>query len=257
MTEYLTEEQRAELERQLAGGMTEEQAQEAMNEGMRMAQADMQQAEADRLLQEYGFGSMEELLAGYERTQAAVRELREMLNQLLMLEKADRTAAELDVRHPEYAVRRQIELELKPMREQMRKNARSRMIQQDWIDSAAQMRDLERLMPEIAEYIMRNPRYAGESDGLMRAYDAVRSGKYRGEEEMLLDPGFVERMAGNEQVKQAVLKAYLEEIRRGGIPQSVGAGQEAGKTPLTGRKPITGMEMAKKRLEAMLGVQRQ
>lgn len=255
MTEYLTREQRAELERQLAGGMTEDQAQEAMAEGMRMAQADMQQEAQNELLREYGFGSMEELLAGYECTQAAMRELREMLNQLLVLEKADRAAAELDPRHPEYAVRRQIDMELRPMREQMRKAARGRMIQQDWIDSAAGMYDLERLMPEIAEYIMRNPRYAGESDGLMRAYDAVRSGKYRGEEELLMDPAFIERMAGNEQVKQAVLKAHLEEIRRGGgIPQSVGAGQEAGKTPLTGRKPITGMEMAKKRLEAMLGV---
>ena len=258
MTEYLTREQRAELERQLGGqgGLTEEQAQEAMNEGMQMARADMQRNGEQEMLREYGFGSVEELLGAYDRMKAAVGDLRGMLEQLLALEKADRTAAEMDALHPEYAVRRRIELELRPMREQMKRAARSRMIQQDWMDSAAQMRDLEALLPEIAEYIMRNPRYAGESDGLARAYDAVRSKKYRGEEELLLDPAFIERMAGSEPVKEAVLRAHMEELRRGGgIPQSVGAGSEAGKTPLTGRKPITGMEQAKKRLEAMLGVQ--
>ena len=56
-----------------------------------------------------------------------------------------------------------------------------------------------------------------------------------------------------ERVRQAVLRAHLEEVyREGEAPQSIGSGMETGKTPLTGRKPITGMEMAKKRLEAML-----
>ena len=257
MKDYLTEEQRAELVRQLDGGqeLTEEQAQQAVEDGARMAQADMAQAAEGDMLREYGFENVQQALTAYERTQAAVAELKEMLNQLLAMEKAERTAAELDARHPEYAVRRQIELELRPMREQMNRAAKNRLIQREWQDSAAQMRDLERLLPEIAEYIMRNPKYSAESDGLMRAYDAVRSGKYRDEEDLRADPAFIERAAGDERVREAVLKAHLEEIRRGGgVPQSIGAGAEAGKTPLTGRKPITGMDQAKKRLEAMLGV---
>ena len=37
------------------------------------------------------------------------------------------------------------------------------------------------------------------------------------------------------------------------MPQAVGAGVQTGKAPLSGRKPINGMEQAKKRLAAMLG----
>lgn len=253
MTEYLTREQRAELERQLGGEVTEEQKRQALIEGARSAEQDEARQADLEALREAGFESVRQMAEAYERTQAAVSELREMLNHLLTMEKAEQTTAELDVRHPEYAVRRQIELELRPMREQMNRTAKNRMIQRSWQDSAAQMRDLERLLPEIAEYIMRNPKYADESDGLTRAYDAVRSGKYRAEEDMLLDPAFVERMARDERVRSAALKTYLEELRRGGeVPQSIGAAAEAGNTPVTARKPITGMEQAKKRLEAML-----
>ena len=180
-----------------------------------------------------------------------------MLQQLTALERADRTAAELDALHPEYVVCRRMEAELRPMKEQARRTARSRMIQQDWQDSAAGMADLERMLPEIAEYIMRNPRYADESDGLQRAYDAVRSAKYRNEEAMLTDPEFIARMAENEQIREAVLRAHLDEIRRSDrVPQAVGVGAETGKTPVTEKKPITGMEQAKKRLEAALGAVR-
>ena len=255
MKEYLSPEQRAELERQLQQGeMTQEQAQTALEEGARMAQADAAREQERALLNEAGFEDVSALLEAWKRTRTAVQELRGMLEQLTALEQADRTAAELDAMHPEYAVRRRIEMELKPMREQARQAARSRMIQQDWQDSAAEMDNLERLLPEIAEYIMRNPRYAGESDGLRRAYDAVRSAKYRDEEALLTDPEFIGRMAASEPIREAVLRAHLSEIRRSGrVPQAVGVGAESGKTPVTERKPVTGMEQAKKRLEAALG----
>lgn len=258
MKEYLTPQQRAELERQLqAGDLTGGEAQAAFEEGARMAQADEEMNAERRALREYGFDSVQELLEAWQKTRAAVAELKEMLEQLTHMEQAERTAAELDAVHPDYAVRRQIELELRPMREQARQAARKRLIQQEWTDSAAGMQDLERLLPEIAEYIMRNPRYADEADGLRRAYDAVRSAKYRDEEAMTADPEFIARMAGNEQIRRAVLRGHLEEVYRGGmLPQAVGMGMETGKTPMTGRKPITGMEQAKKRLEAMLGVRR-
>lgn len=254
MTEYLTPEQREELERQLAAeeGMTEQQRQAAFYEGARMAQSDMEDGE-QAMLREHGFEDVEGLITAYERTVAAVGELKGMLRQLLQVERAHRTAAKLDPAHPEYAVRRQIELELRPMRSQARQAARSRLIQQSWQESAAGMNNLEALLPEIAEYIMSNPRYSAEEDGFQRAYDAVRSAKYRGEEEMLNDPEFVARMAADERVREAALRAHLEEIRKGGqLPQAVGAGQDKGKTMLSAKRPVGGMEQAKKQLEAML-----
>lgn len=255
MKEYLSPEQRAELERQLQeGDLTPEQAEKALLQGAQMAREDEEHGQEQKLLNEHGFESVEQLLEAWQRTGAAVRELRAMLEQLTALEEADRTAAELDVMHPEYAARRQIERELRPMREQAKQAARNRMIQQDWMESAAQMQNLEGLMPEIAEYILRNPRYAGESDGLRRAYDAVRSAKYRDEEAMLADAAFIGRMAADRRVREEVLRAHLEEIlRSGSIPQSVGMEGERGKTPVSEKKPVSGMEQAKRRLEKLLG----
>lgn len=255
MAEYLSEEQRAQFMRDLAQPqLSEEQAQRALGEGMEMAKADMQENEDAARLKEYGFGSVGEMLEQYERLQGTVAELKRMLSRLLDMEKAERTAAELDAMHPEYALRRSIEAELEPMRKEARTAAKNRMIQYQWQDSARGMKDLEKLMPQIAEYIMRNPKYASEEEGLKRAYDAVRSEKYRDEEELLSDPEFIERILQNEQVREAVMRAHMQQLRRNGsVPQSVGAGVQSGKTPLTERKPITGMEQAKKRLEAMLG----
>lgn len=259
MKEYLSEQQRAQFERELAqdeGVLTKEQAQRAVEEGMEMAQADMQTQQQDELLEKYGFGSIEEMAAQYERLQGTVSELKRMLSQLLDMEKAERTAAQLDAMHPEYAVRRQISMELSPMREELQTAARNRMIQHEWQDSAHQMRDLEKLLPQIAEYIMRNPKYAAQADGLQRAYDAVRSDRYRDEDELLSDPAFIGRILKNDQVREAVIRAHMQEMKRGAqVPQMVGAGSQTGKTPLTGRKPITGMEQAKKRLAAMLGAE--
>ncbi len=265
MAEYLTAEQRAELERQLGAGLTEEQAQAAFQEGARRAQEEMGGAapgetdmlaltEEDRaFMDQYGFDSLEGVRIIFDQLQEMIRMQRGMLNELREIERADATAAALDARHPDYAAGRLFEMELKPVRDRAMTAARNRMIQQDWMMSAAGMRDLERLLPEIAEYIMEHPRYAEDSEGLIRAYEAVRSRKYRGTDELLADPEFVRMMAESEPVKEAVLRAHMEEIRKGGkVPQVIGADSEAGKTPLTGRKPITGMEMAKKRLEYML-----
>ena len=253
MAGYLTEEQQAEFERQLAEGeLSQEEAEAAIVQGMQMAQAVQQGGEKDALAQS-GFGSVEELLTGYEQAQGTISQLKGMLNQLLDMRKAQHTAQALYNRTPDYEVHQQIEMEITPLHEQTEQTMRNRLIQQEWQNSAAEMTGLEQLMPEIAQYILENPKYAQESDGLRRAYDAVRSRKYRDEAELLLDPQFIERMAGNELIREAVMKAHLEEIQRtGGTMKSVGAG--SGQTPLSARKNITGMEQAKKRLEAMLGV---
>lgn len=262
MTEYLTKEQRAELERQLSGGLTDEEAQAAFNEGARMAQVELGGAqegtggmpaldEEDRaFLKKHGFASMADVRRSFKTLQDVVEMQRRLLHDLREIERADATAAALDARHPGYAAGRMFEMEMRPVRDKAMRAARNRMIQQEWMLSAAGMRDLERLLPEIAEYIMAEPRLSEDSEGLMRAYEAVRSRKYRDIDELLADPEFIRRMAENDEIREAVLRAHMEEIQRGsGIPQTIGA---AGKTPVTGRKPITGMEMAKKRLEAML-----
>lgn len=254
MKEYLSPEQRTELEKQLQqNDLPEDQAETAFQQGALMAQEDEEREQERRLLNEHGFENATQLLEAWQRTQAAVTELREMLERLTALEQADRTAAELDPMHPEYAVRRRIELELRPMREQAKQATRNRMIQQDWKESAVEMQDLEQMLPEIAEYIMRNPRYAGESDGLRRAYDAVRSAKYRDEDAMLDDPEFISRMASDKRIREEVLRAHLDEIRKtGNVPQAVGVDAERGKTPMTTKRSVNGMEQAKKRLEAAL-----
>lgn len=263
MTEYLTKEQRAELERQLAGGLTEEQAQAAFEQGAAEAQRELGGAhqeemialdEEDRaFMKKYGFESMADVRHYFGALQEVVVKQRGLLRDLNEIERADATAAALDARYSDDAAGRMFEMELRPVRDKARAAARNRMIQQDWMASAAGLRGLERLLPEIAEYIMEHPKFSGDSEGLVRAYEAVRSRKYRDTDELLADPEFIRRMAENEQVREAVLRAHMEEIRKGGdIPQAIGAGGEAGKTPVTGRKPITGMEMAKKRLERML-----
>ena len=83
MKEYLSPEQRAELERQLQqGDMTQEQAQTALEEGARMAQADAAREQERALLNEAGFEDVSALLEAWQRTRTAVQELRGMLEQL-------------------------------------------------------------------------------------------------------------------------------------------------------------------------------
>ena len=89
MKEYLSEQQRAQFERELAqdeGMLSEQQAQRAIGQGMEMAQADMQTQQQDGLPEKYGFGSIEEMAAQYERLQGTVSELKKMLSRLLDME---------------------------------------------------------------------------------------------------------------------------------------------------------------------------
>ena len=263
MTEYLTKEQRAELERQLSGSLTEEQAQAAFREGAMEAQrelgGDARQDmialdEEDRaFMEKYGFEGMADVRRYFVVLQEVVGKQRALLSDLSEMERAGATAAALDARFPDGTAGRLFEMEFRPVRDKARTAARNRMIQQDWMASAAGMRDLQRLLPEMAEYIMEHPRFSEDSEGLVRAYEAVRSRKYRDTDELLADPEFIRRMAENEQVREAVLRRHMEELRRGvGVPQAIGADGGDGRTPVTERKPMTGMEMAKKRLEAML-----
>ena len=89
---------------------------------------------------------------------------------------------------------------------------------------------------------------------LRRAYDGVRSRKYRSEEQLFADKDFIERAASNEKVKEAVIQAYLTQAARNGesVPASIAGG---GGVPLTGKKqPPNSMQQAKDGLARMLGM---
>lgn len=116
------------------------------------------------------------------------------------------------------------------------------------------MPDLTDMMPEITAFIQEHPELAVTNDGLRRAYDGVRSKNYRSEKQLLEDDKFIERMASNEKIKDAVIKEYLSTAARNGegVPTSISGG---GNVPLTGKKQApSSMEQAKRGLAQMLGI---
>ena len=236
MNQYLTPEQRAQFEQQLAGdALTEQEKQEAFAQGVGMAQADAAGAadanpEDKEALKRSGFDSVQALLDAYEESQKSLREAEDALGQLNALARALENGEQLAPESGE---------------------AHSRRVQDAWKRRAGLMRDLEGLLPEIAEYIMAHPAFSLEEDGLERAYDAVRAGKYQSEEELLSDPENVKRLSADPRVKSAVLTAHLAEVYKAGkdLPAFIAAG---GGIPAESDKPQDGMAAAKAKLEALL-----
>ena len=235
MNQYLTAEQRAAFERQLAEEeLTDEQKQAAIGQGMEMAQADMADqagaGAADGALAGSGFDSVEALLAAYEKSQADLSEAEEALRRTQALVRALENGQALEPEAPE---------------------ARSDSVRRAWQHRAGDMPDLQELLPEIAEYILAHPSIAMEEDGLQRAYDAVRAAKYRSDEALLDDPESVKKLAADPRVRDAVLTAHLAAVYRSGreVPAFIGGG---GSIPAGAGKPQDGMAQAKARLEAML-----
>ena len=239
MNQYLTPEQRAQFERQLAGGgLTEEQKQAAFRQGQDMARADLsagaeesQDTDADEdALARSGFASVQALLEAYEASQAQLNEAVEALKRLNALARALENGQALEPEKPE---------------------ARASRVQKAWKGSAAGMRDLEALLPEIAEYILAHPEYSIEEDGLERAYNAVRAARYRSDEELLGDPESVKRLAADPRVKNAVLVAHLAEVYKSGreLPAFIAGG---GSIPAAPAATTDGMQQAREKLEALL-----
>ena len=236
MNQYLTPEQRAAFEQQLADdALTDEEKQEAFQQGMDMAQADMGQAAEpaaadDDALKRSGFDSVEALLAAYQQSQADLNQAEEALRQMAALSRALENGRQLEPDDPD---------------------ARNRRVQDTWKRRAGAMRDLEKLLPDMAEYILAHPEFAVQEDGLERAYDAVRAGKYKSEDELLDDPESVKRFAADPRVKSAVLTAHLAEVYKAGheLPAFIAGG---GSIPGDMAKPHDGMEQAKAKLEEML-----
>ena len=232
MNQYLTPEQRARFEQQLAeDALTDQEKQQAFAQGVDMAQADMDAApdEDEEALRRSGFESVGALLEAYEQSQKSLHDAEEAVRRLTALARAAQTGEQLEPEPPE---------------------ARGRRVQEAWKRRAGLMRDLEALLPEIAEYIMAHPAASLDEDGLDRAYDAVRAEKYRSEDELLADPETVKRLSADPRVKTAVLTAHLSEVYKAGrdLPAFIAAG---GSMPAADR-PEDGMAQARARLEAML-----
>ena len=231
MDQYLTPEQRAQLERQLAeDALTDGEKQQAFAQGVNMAQADTAADPDAEALRRSGFDSVQALLEAYEQSQASLREAEDSVRQLTVLIKALENGEQLEPDTPE---------------------ERGRRVQETWKRRAGVMRDLEKLLPEMAEYILAHPAFALEEDGLDRAYDAVRAGKYRSEEELLSDPDAVKRLSADPRVKSAVLTAHLAQVYHTGrdLPAFIAAG---GGIPAPADKPEDGLAAARTKLEALL-----
>ena len=170
-------------------------------------------------------------------------------------EKATENEAELDpTTDPMDSVKKAVREEIKPLYDKVQADARNKVVQEAWGKDAKDMPDIADVMPEITQFIAEHPDLAVANDGLRRAYDSVRSRKYKTEAQMLEDSDFIKRMASNEKIREAVLQSHLSEIARNGdkVPNSIGSG---GDIPMTGQKQApNSMQQARKGLAQMLGL---
>lgn len=206
-----------------------------------------------KMLNDLGVSSVEELAERYKERDSKATEYKDMLAQILAYQQALDNEEELDTTDPLDSVKKAVREEIKPLYDKLQADARNKVVQEAWSKDAKDMPDIAEVMPEITEFIADHPDLAVSNDGLRRAYDSVRSKKYKTEAQMLADDEFVKRMASNDKIKKAVLEAHLGEIARTGdqVPNSIGSG---GDIPLTGQKQApNSMNQAKSGLLKMLG----
>ena len=129
-------------------------------------------------------------------------------------------------------------------------SGRNRVIQAVWASRAAELEDVAQFLPEMSAYIAAHPECAVETDGLERAYDAVRSHRYRSEERLLDDPEAVKRLSADPRVREAVLTAHLAGIYKSAaaLPAFI---DDGGNIPVA-EPNKGGMDRAKAKLTAML-----
>ncbi len=248
MTQYLTPRQRQLFidrlaEENDAPQLSGDQREAALQQGADMARADMQDmpddegffpeedaqdgAMAERLAA-LGFENAEQLADAYERLE---RRYAGLMDDVRRIEAAGR------------ARRNERRLENDP-------SGRNRVIQAIWASRAEELEDIAQFLPEMSAYIAGHPECAMETDGLERAYDAVRSHRYRSEERLLDDPEAVKRLSADPRVREAVLSAHLAGIYKSAaaLPAFI---DDGGNTPLA--EPAKGgMDRAKAKLTAML-----
>ena len=250
MTQYLTPRQRQLFidrlaEENDAPQLSGDQREAALQQGADMARADMRDMpdSEDFFLKEEaqdGSGAMAERLAalGFENADQLAD----------AYERLERRHADLmdDVRRIEAAGRarrNERSLENDP-------SGRNRVIQAIWASRAEDLEDIAQFLPEMSAYIAGHPEYAMETDGLERAYDAVRSHRYRSEERLLDDPEAVKRLSADPRVREAVLSAHLAGIYKSAaaLPAFI---DDGGNIPVA--EPTKGgMDRAKAKLTALL-----
>ena len=259
MEKYLSPEQEAEFMSKL-GAPAEEQpspeAQPPVEDNAAPAPVDAAAAAPDpnaAIFEKYGVANAEELAGLLDEATNQSNGYKEMLSQMLAFQQALDNQSEIQPDDPLNTVKKAVREEMAPVYEKMQRDAQNKLVQEAWGKDAKNMPDITDLMPEITEYIKNHPDLAIANDGLSRAYHSVRSGKYKPESEMLKDKDFIERMASNDKIKDAVIKEYLASAARNGegVPASIAGG---GNVPLTGAKqPPSSMDQAKKGLMQMLG----
>ena len=250
MTQYLTPRQRQLFidrlaEESDAPQLSGDQREAALQQGADMALADMQGApndegffldeEArdengamDERLAALGFESAGQLADAYERL---ARRHADLMEDVRRIEAAGR------------ARRNERRLESDP-------SGRNRVIQAVWASRSAELEDVAQFLPEMSAYIAAHPECAVETDGLERAYDAVRSHRYRSEERLLDDPEAVKRLSADPRVREAVLTAHLAGIYKSAaaLPAFI---DDGGNIPVA-EPNKGGMDRAKAKLTALL-----
>ena len=250
MTQYLTPEQRQRFIDRLAEEeetpqLTDAQRTNALQQGADMARADMQAApdetnffadeeapEADPLaerLAALGFEDAQQLADAYERLS---RRYADLLSDVRRAESVGRARRNEEALAPD-------------------PDGRNRVIRAAWVSRAAELEDVMQFLPEMSAYITDHPECALETDGLERAYDAVRSHRYRSEERLLDDPETVKRLSADPRVREAVLTAHLAGIYKSAaaLPAFI---DDGGSIPVSASGK-GGMAKAKAKLTALLG----
>lgn len=256
MTQYLTPRQRQLFLKKLANTdaaedmrLTPDEQSAALRHGAKMAQADldsrlndedegsaflqddMTTPESDALaerLNALGFDEPEALIEAYERLS---RRYADLLRDMRHAEAMSRARKNARLLEPD-------------------PSGRNRLIQNEWIRRADALSDLAQFLPDMAGYIAEHPEYAVETDGLERAYDAVRSHLYRSEEQLLDDPQAVKRLSADPRIRESVLTTHLASLYKSAqdLPAFI---DDGGSTP--GAAPSKGgMDKAKIKLLAML-----
>jgi len=259
MEKYLSSDQEAELMNMLSNPTEPQPDPEAQNpvENTEAAAAVDAAPNADplsALYDEFGVNSAEELAEALRQATKQSDEYKDMLAKLLAFQKALDTKGEIETDDPMNTVKQAVREEMGPIYEKLQRDAQNKIVQEAWGKDAANMPDLADAMPEITAFLHEHPELSVENDGLRRAYDSVRSKKYKSEAQLLADDDFVARMAANDKVKDAVIKEYLATTAKNneGVPTSIAGG---GSVPLTGKKQApSSMEQAKKGLAQALGL---
>lgn len=274
MADYLNEEQRAKLMEQLGGSSAPAPEEESAGapEGAPVddmgggapavdaAPAPMPAGmpnpgpDPNALANELGFETIEDLVNGYKDLQGQHGQYRDMLTQLLAFQQALDNNKELDPKDPMSSVKKAVREEMAPVYEKLQQDAKNKLVQEAWGKDAKNLSGLTDMMPEITMYLSEHPELSVANDGLKRAYEGVRSSKYRTESELFADNAFVERASQNEKIKDAVIKEYLAKTAKQGedVPPSIAGG---GNVPLTGKKQApSSMDQAKSGLAKMLGM---